>query len=196
MATVSPAHDMNQHPPPFRIGIDIGSVQVKVVFLEAPSSVVGRACRSSQGRPVENTLAYIRDLVAAHGLDLPVLVGVTGNGGSLVAGECLTQVNEVVAAAAAAVRAAVPDASTVVDVGGPLSKWIRLGPADDAAMVEDFSTNGACAAGSGTFVEQQAKRLGLDTEALGVLAESAAWPACPCLPWPRAFVNASSAPPS
>jgi len=161
----------NKLAPLCRLGIDVGSVQVKVVFSGADGEISHRYVQPSQGRPVEAVLACVRGLCEAHGGGVRVAIGVTGSGGDLLAGEGSTQVNEVMASAAG-VRALRPDAATVIEVGGQLSKWIRLGaPGED--LVLDFATNGACAAGSGAFVEQQAGRLGLDAAALGTLAAGA-----------------------
>jgi predicted CoA-substrate-specific enzyme activase len=155
-----------------RLGIDIGSVQVKVVLVDGHGPVSFRACKPSQGRPVDVVLACVRSLVELRGIDLSVAVGVTGSGRDLLVGDFATNVNEVIAAATT-VRASSPEAATVVDVGGQLSKWIRLGTRGDGSMVVDFATNGACAAGSGAFVEQQARRLGLEAAELGMLAAGA-----------------------
>jgi predicted CoA-substrate-specific enzyme activase len=161
----------NKLAPLCRLGIDVGSVQVKAVFSGADGVVSHRYVQPSQGRPVEAVLACVRGLCEAHGGGVRVAIGVTGSGGDLLAGEGATQVNEVMASAAG-VRSLRPDAATVIEVGGQLSKWIRLGvPGGDLML--DFATNGACAAGSGAFVEQQAGRLGLDAAALGTLAASA-----------------------
>jgi predicted CoA-substrate-specific enzyme activase len=151
------------------LGIDVGSVQVKIVLVDEHGDVCFRACQPSQGRPVRVVLAALQDLGRFRDSSLPVAIGITGSGRDLVASEGVTQVNEVMAAAKV-VRAQRPDAATVVDVGGQLSKWIHLGAGD---LVADFATNGACAAGSGAFVEQQARRLGLDASTLGELAASA-----------------------
>ncbi|MFW5739913.1 MAG: acyl-CoA dehydratase activase, partial [Myxococcota bacterium] len=167
---------MNTSSPPFCLGIDIGSVQVKVVVLDVSGTIVFRACRPSQGRSAKNALACVRELIDERGDELLVRVGVTGSGRRLFVGEGARHVNEVMAAAAA-VRAVRPNASTVIDVGGQLSKWIKLGDPNGESIVADFATNGACAAGSGAFVEQQAQRLKLDTAVLGTLAAEAARPA-------------------
>lgn len=156
-----------------RLGIDIGSVDVKVVALE--DEVVFRGRQPSQGRPLDAVLSCVSRL-AEKCDDARVSIAVTGSGRDLLTGEIASQVNEVIAAACA-VRGSHPEAKTVVDVGGQLSKWIRLGDGRGESAVIDFATNGACAAGSGAFVQQQAGRLGLDPAELGELAARASRPA-------------------
>ena len=156
------------------LGIDVGSVSVKVVWCDALGSVLWSSQRPSQGRPLRAVVELLRCVSEELGPDALVRVAVTGSGRDLVAqGARVAVVNEVMAAARGAC-ALVPHAATVVDLGGQFSKWIRLGTDGEGEVsVEDFSTNGKCAAGSGAFVEQQAARMDVDAERLGELARGA-----------------------
>ncbi len=73
--------------------------------------------------------------------------------------------NEITAQAAAAVFNS-PEARTVIEIGGQDSKIILL----DNGLVADFGMNTVCAAGTGSFLDPQAFRLGLSMEAMGKLA--------------------------
>ena len=64
--------------------------------------------------------------------------------------------NEITAQAAAA-AAIDPSVDTIFEIGGQDSKYISL---RDGAVV-DFEMNKACAAGTGSFLEEQAERLGI-----------------------------------
>jgi predicted CoA-substrate-specific enzyme activase len=152
-----------------RLGVDIGSVNL---HLFADTGDGGRKLwvRPVRGRPLE----VLVDLVASEVVELlgesPLGVGLTGQGRDLLEGVIDgVRVNEVVAAAAAA-RELVPDARTVVELGGHLSKWILL---DDDGGIADFATNGLCAAGSGAFLDQQASRLRVSVEEFGSMAAAA-----------------------
>jgi predicted CoA-substrate-specific enzyme activase len=57
-----------------------------------------------------------------------------------------------------------PDASTVLDIGGQDSKVIRVGP---GGRVFRFEMNDRCAAGTGRFLENMARTLGMEVEAFG-----------------------------
>jgi len=70
--------------------------------------------------------------------------------------------NEITAHAVAALHF-VPDVRTVIDIGGQDSKLILLRD----GVVVDFAMNSVCAAGTGSFLEQQAYRLGIPVEELG-----------------------------
>ncbi|HSD26137.1 MAG TPA: acyl-CoA dehydratase activase-related protein, partial [Vicinamibacteria bacterium] len=67
--------------------------------------------------------------------------------------------NEITAQARAAV-AIDPEVDTVIEIGGQDSKFIRI----ERGVVVDFSMNSACAAGTGSFLEEEAERLGISIE--------------------------------
>jgi predicted CoA-substrate-specific enzyme activase len=119
-------------------------------------------------------LGSLLDLRFDYPRNAPIRVAVTGVGQTLLNGlPASLCVNEVVATAAA-VRSAFSDARTVIDLGGQFSKWILLScDPDPNAAVVDFASNGLCAAGAGAFLEQQAGRLGLSLDRLGVMAAAA-----------------------
>ncbi len=75
-------------------------------------------------------------------------------------------VNAIVAIARG-VHAMHPSARSIIEVGGHTSKFVVI---DAAGEVRDFATNEACAAGTGSFLEQQARRLDLDVEQLAALS--------------------------
>ncbi|NIP81291.1 MAG: hypothetical protein GWM90_19585, partial [Gemmatimonadetes bacterium] len=67
--------------------------------------------------------------------------------------------NEITAQARAAV-AADPTVDTLIEIGGQDSKFVRL----HGGAVVDFTMNHACAAGTGSFLEEQAERLRIGIE--------------------------------
>ncbi|MFH2005486.1 MAG: acyl-CoA dehydratase activase [bacterium] len=163
-----------QHP--WRVGLDIGSVNVKCVLLEDVDlrpRERGAWCLPSQGRPLHIVSRLLGEALRVSGGQ--VQLGVTGSGKELVPGRNGERVNEVVAVAAA-VAASHPEIRTIIDIGGQFTKWILVDPTARGrpGRVEDFALNGMCAAGSGAFLEQQAGRLKLDLEELGRLAATAA----------------------
>jgi predicted CoA-substrate-specific enzyme activase len=74
-------------------------------------------------------------------------------------------VNEIVAQARAT-SSLYPEVKTVLEIGGEDSKLIHL----TKGKLVDFATNTVCAAGTGSFLDQQASRLGLKIEDFGKLA--------------------------
>jgi predicted CoA-substrate-specific enzyme activase len=73
--------------------------------------------------------------------------------------------NEITAHAVATVHY-VPEAQTIIEIGGQDSKLILL----QEGLVSDFSMNTVCAAGTGSFLDQQAYRLAIPVEEIGALA--------------------------
>jgi predicted CoA-substrate-specific enzyme activase len=72
------------------------------------------------------------------------------------------------------VRHRVPDARTIVDIGGQDSKLVRLKP---SGAVADFAMNDRCAAGTGRFLEMLAAQLGTPFLQLESLVERSRAPA-------------------
>jgi predicted CoA-substrate-specific enzyme activase len=75
---------------------------------------------------------------------------------------------------AAGVHHLVPEAMTVIDIGGQDSKLLRL---DSSGKVRDFAMNDRCAAGTGRFLEVVAQRLDSELGSLGKMAATSKKPA-------------------
>ena len=67
----------------------------------------------------------------------------------------------------------VPDADTVFEIGGQDSKYIHL----QNGEVSEFQMNKICAAGTGSFIEEQTARMGIPVTEFGPLALTAESPA-------------------
>ncbi|MHC4593270.1 MAG: BadF/BadG/BcrA/BcrD ATPase family protein, partial [Planctomycetota bacterium] len=79
-------------------------------------------------------------------------------------------VNEIVAQSRATAFLE-PQVRTIIEVGGTESKLILVGRAEDGSpRVEDFGMNAMCAAGTGSFLDQQASRLKVTIEEFSRLA--------------------------
>jgi predicted CoA-substrate-specific enzyme activase len=100
-------------------------------------------------------------------------VGITGMGRHLLEARCPDAVpaNEVVASARGA-AALCPEARSAIEIGGKTSRWVALHP-DGSGDVVDFALSDLCAAGAGSFLEQQAGRLKLTVPELAELATRA-----------------------
>lgn len=159
---------------PLVLGLDVGSVSVKGVLIDASGRIVARDYRLSRSRPLETADEVIRCLTG-QGKTVPAAIAVTGSGRHLI-GRLLSAdlvVNEIVAQAQAAISTD-PDVDTVVEIGGQDSKWIAL----ENGAIQDFEMNRVCAAGTGSFLMAQAARLNLDMgRAFSDAALAAAMPA-------------------
>jgi predicted CoA-substrate-specific enzyme activase len=141
---------------PFIMGLDVGSVSVKGVVTDRRGVILREDYRLSEGRPLDGLDAVIEALTR----DGPAidLCAVTGSGRSL-AGRLLRAdliVNEITAQYTAAVHYD-PETDTIIEIGGQDSKWIAL----EQGALKDFEMNRVCAAGTGSFIMEQADRLDL-----------------------------------
>lgn len=147
------------------LGIDVGSVTTKIAAVDREGQLTASLYRRTEGRPIEVVQESLRQIQAILPTDVDVAgVGTTGSGRQLAAvvvGADLVK-NEITAHAVAALHF-VPDVHTVMDIGGQDSKLIIL----EDGIVVDFAMNSVCAAGTGSFLEQQAHRLNISIEELG-----------------------------
>lgn len=156
-----------------KMGIDIGSLTVKVVAVDERGTVQGWVYLPSHGAPFRTTLRALEDVVNQVGPGHIRALGITGSGGRLlsqyVPGE---YVNELVAQTWALARYH-PEARTVIEIGGQDSKLLVLEEQAGRLTLVDFALNTQCAAGTGSFLEQQAARLGISIEEFSRLAAQA-----------------------
>jgi len=150
---------------PVILGLDIGSTGSKVVALDAATrQPVWEAYARTAGDPVGAAQGLVRDYTQGPCAGRPVAgVGVTGSGreivGSLMAtcyGTEQVHVLNEIAAHAEGARAYDPRVDTIFEIGGQDAKYIRL----DGGRVVDAAMNEACSAGTGSFIEEQGRRLG------------------------------------
>jgi len=156
-----------------QLGIDVGSLTIKVVLLDGGGEVVADRYLPSQGVPLRTVLSALDELFRDHSPERIQGVSVTGSGGRLI-GELLPAryVNELVAQTRS-VELYHPEARTVVEIGGQDSKLLVLEERDGRLVLVDFALNNQCAAGTGSFLEQQAGRLGTTIEEFSELATQA-----------------------
>ena len=157
---------------PFVLGVDVGSVSVDLAVLDAQGQVVESQYVRHLGRANRVVARVVQDALKRHPREQIRAVAATGTGGEVVASHLDgTVVNEVIAQARSTGKL-YPEARTVVDIGGEDSKLVILKHDDETGEVgvADFAMNTMCAAGTGSFLDQQASRLGLTIEEFGRLA--------------------------
>ena len=149
------------------IGFDFGSVYTKAVLLDADGNV-DLSCYAKKGIDDRKLIDEFFGKVALRIPGLRFHAGAAGIEAGRSGG--LLPVNAIIAMAEGVGRLH-PGARSILEIGGHTSKFIVFG--DDGA-VSDFSTNDACAAGTGSFLEQQSRRLNIDTCELSRLSTAAA----------------------
>jgi (R)-2-hydroxyacyl-CoA dehydratese activating ATPase len=145
-------------------GLDIGSRTIALVERDGRSTL--RAVVVDTG---SDPLGNSRALLAGRTYDRLVS---TGYGRHLAAERALADevISEIKAYGLGAAHL-FPDAATVLDIGGQDSKVIQLAP---GGRVVRFEMNDRCAAGTGRFLENMARTLGLSVEEFGPHALAAA----------------------
>ena len=149
---------------PVYLGVDIGSVSTNLVLADAEGNLVHEIYLRTRGRPIEVVDEGLRQLQGRLGERVDVRgVGTTGSGRELI-GELLGAdlvVDEITAHKTGAFHIAGRHLGTRVDtifeIGGQDAKYIHL---KDGVVVH-FAMNEACAAGTGSFLEEQAEKLGV-----------------------------------
>lgn len=150
------------------LGFDIGSTGAKVVALDCDlGDAVWEGYVNTLGDPVGAAQRLVEQFVdSPAGAHAVVGFGATGSGREIV-GSLLGAVygvgrvyvlNEIAAHAEGALHHD-PRVDTIFEIGGQDAKYIRLveGRVVDAAM------NGACSAGTGSFIEEQGRKFsGID----------------------------------
>lgn len=146
------------------LGIDVGSVSTNLVLLDAQGLLIDEIYTRTEGKPVEVVDRELRGWKEKWAHRIEVLgVGTTGSGREMI-GELVgaDTVNDEITAhktGAAFIADQLGGASvdTIFEIGGQDSKFISI----EDGVVVDFTMNEACAAGTGSFLEEQANKLGI-----------------------------------
>ena len=139
------------------LGVDVGSVSTNFAIVDLEGVLLDCAYVKTQGRPVAAIEAGVAELAARHSCPLRIVAAGTTGSGRYLAGHLLGAdlvKNEIAAQLRAAV-AFLPEVDTVLEIGGQDAKYIRA----QHGVITDFAMNRVCAAGTGSFLEEQAERL-------------------------------------
>ena len=149
-------------------GVDIGSTMTKVVIIGGDSENIHTLVTGPTGaehRRLANQVMQTALAQAHLSFDQIDFIVATGYGRINVpfADRQITEIS----CHARGVKALVPLAKTVIDIGGQDCKGIRL---TSEGKVTDFVMNDKCAAGTGRFLEVIAEALGVRVEEMGDLS--------------------------
>ncbi|UCH97100.1 MAG: CoA activase, partial [Candidatus Aminicenantes bacterium] len=146
---------------PVYLGFDIGSTSTKAVLLESSSrEVLAGFYTRTAGRPikaVQAILETIEDMMVHKKITLVFEgVGSTGSGrkfaGEIIGADII--LDEITAHARAAYELN-PETDTIIEIGGQDSKFTSM----RNGLVTFSRMNTVCAAGTGSFIEEQAEKL-------------------------------------
>ena len=122
--------------------------------------------RRIQGNPLQSAYELLLELQRWVGADSIHSLRVTGSGGRRVANLLGCGYENEFRALAKGVRSMYPAVRTIFEMGGASSRYLRLDPADASGYlgIVDYQSSGDCAAGTGSFMDQQASRLRYSVE--------------------------------
>ncbi|OPX42600.1 R-phenyllactate dehydratase activator [Ruminiclostridium hungatei] len=150
------------------MGIDVGSVSTNITLIDEEDKVIDKQYLRTEGQPIESLRKGLRDIDKRIGRNIAIAgVGTTGSGRQLAAAIVGADVvkNEITAHAVASQKT-IPNVRTIIEIGGQDSKIILL----KNHVVHDFAMNTVCAAGTGSFLDRQAARIGIAIEDFGAYA--------------------------
>ncbi len=151
-------------PIPAYLGIDVGSVSTKLAVIDEAGTLIHDVYLPTAGRPVEVAGEGLEEIGRFWGDRLDIRgVATTGSGRELVAEFVGADAvhDEITAHKTGAVYISrvlgAEPVDTIFEIGGQDSKYIFL----ENGVVTDLTMNDACAAGTGSFLEEQAEMLGI-----------------------------------
>lgn len=157
------------------LGIDIGSISTKGVVIDDNDNIICSLYIWTEGNPVNS----VKKLVSSLKKKIPAGyivrgIGTTGSARKLIGLMLDANVikNEITAHAVGTMSVN-PDVRTILEIGGQDSKIILI----NNGIIVDYAMNTLCAAGTGSFLSSQAKRLDIPIEEFGELALTSKNPA-------------------
>lgn len=147
------------------LGIDIGSTSTKCIFVTRDRNALIHIYRDTAGDPIGATqllFKALRRIEEEEGITLSVIAaGTTGSGRKMIRRiiHAEFELNEITAHAKAA-QFIDPEVDTILEIGGQDSKFTQMRD----GVVYNSVMNYVCAAGTGSFIAEQAKKLGIPIE--------------------------------
>ncbi|MCK5809045.1 hypothetical protein KAH37_08685, partial [bacterium] len=158
------------------LGMDIGSTSTKIAAIDVSTGEpLFDLYRKTAGDPVGSSKTLFKSMYKVVGDRKMAVVafGTTGSGRKIV-GHIFgadSIINEITAHGTATGHYH-PEVETIFEIGGQDAKYIRL----EQGMVRDVNMNYVCAAGTGSFIEEQARKLDIPLFDIGDVTEGIAPP--------------------
>ena len=142
-----------------RLGIDVGSTTVKLVFLNDEDEII----YSRYERHMSNVFLKVEELLTEAHKEFgngKLNAVITGSGGLSLAKIVGVPFEQEVIACSRAVEKLIPETDTAIELGGEDAKITFYGQTIEQRM------NGTCAGGTGAFIDQMAVLLNTDADGL------------------------------
>ena len=161
-------------PEALRVGIDLGSTTTKIVALAPDSETIFYSDYARHHAHLRDSLIHALSLLREQAGEAPLHAALTGSGAKPLAEELGLPFVQEVAADAEAVRVLCPEAQTIIELGGQDAKVIFFAEDSPAGpkKIADMRMNGACAGGTGAFIDEMAKILHIPEDEMNAAAEN------------------------
>lgn len=148
------------------IGLDIGSISSKIVLINEENTILYQDYSYNNGNPYKNISKMFQNL-SKNNLTSYNTLCTTGSGRKFI-GKLTNSdlVKNEITTTWKAINHLYPNTKTIIEIGGQDSKLITL----ENKEVANFKLNSVCAAGTGSFIEQQANRLKISVDHLSKMA--------------------------
>lgn len=151
------------------MGVDIGSASSKVVILQDGKEIIAGVV-VPVGTGTSGPVRALQQAMTIAGVERSQISKVVVTGyGRMTFPDADEQVSEITCHAKG-VHFLVPEARTIIDIGGQDAKVIKL---DEQGYVSNFVMNEKCAAGTGRFLEVMARVLEVEVSRLEELGQQA-----------------------
>ena len=153
---------------PCYLGVDVGSTSTNLVLMDPTGAIIAWKYLRTCGNPIQAIAQGLKAFKDEYASQVQIVgAGVTGSGrymiGKLIGADVVR--DEITAQARAAI-AIDPEVDTIFEIGGQDSKYIGL----QNGVVTHFQMNKICAAGTGSFIEEQSKKFNIPVDDFGPLA--------------------------
>ena len=144
----------------YYVGIDAGSVSLNCIVINDKKEIVCEFPYERHiGKVEKRVLALIQGLYERFGQERIQSISFTGNHGKKLSEELGTFYEfETISQILGAIFLR-PDVKTIISMGGQETALLQINHYDGGWELEYFNTNGPCASGTGSFIDQQAQRL-------------------------------------
>lgn len=144
----------------YYVGVDAGSVSLNCIVIDEEKEIIYESPYTRHlGKVEEGAFSLIRNLYGKFGWEKIKAIAFTGNHGQKM-GEDLGAFYEFETISQVVGSLMIwPDVKSIISMGGQETALFQISHFDGSWELEYFNTNGPCASGTGSFIDQQAQRL-------------------------------------
>ncbi|MDD6312511.1 MAG: acyl-CoA dehydratase activase [Firmicutes bacterium] len=149
----------------YRIGLDVGSTTLKCIVLNDANEIVYKSYERHLSLIFEKTIELLQEIKNKLGEDI-VSLNISGSAGMGMANHCSIPFTQEVFATKIAANTYLPGTDVIIELGGEDAKILFTSNCPEVRM------NGACAGGTGAFIDQMATLLDVSADGINELAKS------------------------